>query len=88
VASDQTAQPTTTATKSISPGRRLSARDGSTLPWAAQSRRIAFAEAVAEGYLVAGAHIAFPGIGNVLKEGENFDWLPVNHSDGEAGMVR
>ncbi|MDA5639337.1 MULTISPECIES: MBL fold metallo-hydrolase [Agrobacterium] len=55
---------------------------------AVRSRRKAFAEAIAEGYLVAGAHIAFPGIGNVLKEGEHFDWMPVNYSDGEAGMVR
>jgi len=54
---------------------------------AVQSRRNAFAEAIAEGYLVAGAHITFPGIGNVLKEGEHFDWMPVNYSDGEGGIV-
>lgn len=55
---------------------------------AVQSRRKAFAEAIAQGYLVAGAHIAFPGIGNVLGEGEHFDWIPVNYSDGEGGTVK
>jgi len=55
---------------------------------AVRSRREAFAEAIAEGYLVAGAHISFPGIGNVLEEGEQFDWMPVNYSDGKGGMVK
>lgn len=57
-------------------------------PSSVRSRRQAFAEAVAEGYLVAGAHIAFPGIGNVLQDGQQFSWLPVNYSDGEGGMIR
>lgn len=57
-------------------------------PSAVRSRRAAFAEAVAEGYLVAGAHIAFPGIGNVLQDGQQFSWLPVNYSDGEGGMIK
>jgi glyoxylase-like metal-dependent hydrolase (beta-lactamase superfamily II) len=55
---------------------------------AVRSRQSAFAEAVAEGYLVAGAHIAFPGIGNVLHEAGKFRWMPVNYSDGEGGLVR
>ncbi|MCM2395735.1 MBL fold metallo-hydrolase [Rhizobium sp. S95] len=57
-------------------------------PSAVKSRKQAFAEAIAEGYLVAGAHIAFPGIGNVLQDGQKFDWIPVNYSDGEAGVIK
>ncbi|HLP66869.1 MAG TPA: MBL fold metallo-hydrolase [Rhizobium sp.] len=57
-------------------------------PSAVRSRRQAFAEAVAEGYFVAGAHIAFPGIGNVLAQDDQFDWMPVNYSDGEGGVVK
>jgi glyoxylase-like metal-dependent hydrolase (beta-lactamase superfamily II) len=55
---------------------------------AVRSRRRAFAEAIAQGYLVAGAHIAFPGIGNVVAEGEHFDWMPINYSDGEGGVIK
>ncbi len=57
-------------------------------PSAVQSRRQALAAAVADGYLVAGAHIAFPGIGNVLAQEDHFDWMPVNYSDGEGGVVK
>ncbi len=57
-------------------------------PDAVASRRKAFAEAVSEGYLVAGAHIAFPGIGNVLQEGQHYGWIPVNYSDGEGGIIK
>lgn len=57
-------------------------------PGAVRSREAAFAEAVAEGYLVAGAHIAFPGIGNVLRDEPAFSWMPVNYSDGKGGVVR
>ncbi len=57
-------------------------------PMAVRSRRQAFAEAVAEGHLVAGAHIAFPGIGNVLAQGDHFDWMPMNYSDGAGGVIR
>jgi hypothetical protein len=31
-------------------------------------------------YLVAGAHIAFPGIGHVRNDSTNYDWLPVNYA--------
>jgi glyoxylase-like metal-dependent hydrolase (beta-lactamase superfamily II) len=44
------------------------------------ARDIAFRQAVAGKYLVAGAHIAFPGIGHVRKDSTNCDWLPVNYS--------
>lgn len=47
---------------------------------AVDARNIAFRQAVAGKYLVAGAHIAFPGIGHVRKDSTNCDWLPVNYS--------
>ncbi|MCF6369689.1 MBL fold metallo-hydrolase [Rhizobium halophilum] len=55
---------------------------------AVRSRKQAFVEAVREGYLVAGAHIAFPGIGNVLQEKGHFIWMPINYSDGEGGVIK
>ncbi len=55
---------------------------------AVRSRKQAFAEATAEGHLVAGAHIAFPGIGNVLQDGQHFNWMPVNYADGEGGVIK
>lgn len=57
-------------------------------PMAVRSRKKAFAEAATQGYLVAGAHIAFPGIGNVLQTGQHFHWIPVNYSDGEGGLIK
>lgn len=57
-------------------------------PSAVRSRRQAFAEAVAEGYIVAGAHIAFPGIGNVLAVDNHFGWMRVNYYDGKGGVVK
>ncbi|WP_412023954.1 MBL fold metallo-hydrolase [Burkholderia cepacia] len=30
-------------------------------------------------YLVGAAHIAFPGLGHLLREGEQYDWIPVNY---------
>ncbi|MCA1367499.1 MBL fold metallo-hydrolase [Bradyrhizobium sp. BRP14] len=47
---------------------------------AASARDAAFAEAVQQGYVVAGAHTRFPGIGHVRTDSDNFDWVPVNYS--------
>lgn len=47
---------------------------------AVAARDVAFREAVEGKYLVAGAHIAFPGIGHVRTDSTNYDWLPVNYS--------
>lgn len=44
---------------------------------AAASRAIAFSEAADQKYLVAGAHHAFPGIGNVRRDDSNYDWVPL-----------
>jgi glyoxylase-like metal-dependent hydrolase (beta-lactamase superfamily II) len=43
-------------------------------------RKKAYAEAAREGYLVAGAHLSFPGIGRIRAEGKGYVWVPVNYS--------
>ncbi|WP_428425565.1 MBL fold metallo-hydrolase [Methylibium sp.] len=43
-------------------------------------RRKAFAEAAREGYYVALAHVAFPGIGRLRADGKGYVWVPVNYS--------
>jgi glyoxylase-like metal-dependent hydrolase (beta-lactamase superfamily II) len=47
---------------------------------AALSRAKAFAGAAEQRYWVAGAHIAFPGIGHVRRETDAFDWVAMNFS--------
>ena len=47
---------------------------------AAAARKNAFAEAAREGYLVAGAHLQFPGIGHLRATGNGYQWLPVNYT--------
>ena len=47
----------------------------------ARERRItAYADAAKEGYYVAGAHLPFPGMGQVKSDGDAYDWVPVNYS--------
>lgn len=46
---------------------------------AAATRSKAFQEATRERYWVAGAHIAFPGIGHVREDATGYDWLPGNY---------
>lgn len=47
---------------------------------AASERRTAFDQAAQQGYLVAGAHLSFPGIGHIDKSGNGYRWLPINYS--------
>jgi glyoxylase-like metal-dependent hydrolase (beta-lactamase superfamily II) len=47
---------------------------------AAKARKAAYADAAKAGYLVAGAHLSFPGIGRVRAAGKGYTWLPVNYS--------
>ena len=44
---------------------------------AAARRKLAFADAAKNGYLVALDHVYFPGVGHIQKEGEQFRWIPV-----------
>jgi hypothetical protein len=36
-----------------------------------------FAQVAAEGTLVAGAHLPFPGLGHVRAEGGAYEWVPL-----------
>jgi hypothetical protein len=45
-----------------------------------KQRKKAYTEAVKQGYLVAGAHLPFPGIGHVRAEGKDYTWVPVNYT--------
>ena len=47
---------------------------------AALQRRKAYAEAAKQGYLVASAHISFPGIGRLRGDGKGYTWIPVNYT--------
>jgi glyoxylase-like metal-dependent hydrolase (beta-lactamase superfamily II) len=48
---------------------------------AIKARERIFAKASAQGYVVAAAHISFPGLGRVRDEGGGrFSWVPVNYS--------
>jgi glyoxylase-like metal-dependent hydrolase (beta-lactamase superfamily II) len=47
---------------------------------AALQRKKAYAEAAKQGYLVAGAHLSFPGIGRLRADGKGYRWVPVNYS--------
>lgn len=44
---------------------------------AAAQRKRAFAEAAKERYLVAGDHLAFPGVGRLRADGEGYRWVPM-----------
>lgn len=51
------------------------------VPMAVASRERLLARAVAESWLLAGAHISFPGVGHVRpRAGGGYDWVPVNYS--------
>jgi glyoxylase-like metal-dependent hydrolase (beta-lactamase superfamily II) len=47
---------------------------------AAVQRKKAYADAARQGYWVAAAHLAFPGIGHLRAEGKGYAFVPVNYS--------
>ncbi|WP_454874172.1 MBL fold metallo-hydrolase [Paraburkholderia xenovorans] len=51
---------------------------------AQRSRRYALKLAADKHYLVGAAHIAFPGLGHIRKNGSAYDWVPVNY-EAEPG---
>lgn len=54
---------------------------------AAQTRSRVLAQAAREGYLVAGAHLSFPGIGHVKTDPTSgYRWVPINYS--VAGLTQ
>ena len=48
---------------------------------AEKARERVLADVAKSGYLVAGAHIAFPGIGHVVADGSGYRWLPVSYAE-------
>jgi len=46
---------------------------------AAAERAKAYADAAKQGYWVGVAHVAFPGIGHVRRDGNGYAWIPVNY---------
>ena len=49
-------------------------------PTAAAQRIKAYADAAQGRYLVAGAHLPFPGIGRIRAEGKGYAWVPVDYN--------
>ncbi|HEY8100723.1 MAG TPA: MBL fold metallo-hydrolase [Burkholderiaceae bacterium] len=45
----------------------------------AQRKRV-FTDAAKKGYLVAGAHLSFPGLGHLRANGSGFTWVPVDYA--------
>jgi len=48
---------------------------------ARRTRRDTLARVAGKRYLVGAAHIAFPGLGHLRKDGERYDWVPVNYDE-------
>lgn len=47
---------------------------------------LAFADAAQNGYLVGGAHLSFPGLGHVRRDGDKaYAYVPLNYSQGKVG---
>ena len=46
---------------------------------AAPQRIKNFADAAKQGYFVAGAHLSFPGIGQLRTDGKGYRWIPANY---------
>jgi glyoxylase-like metal-dependent hydrolase (beta-lactamase superfamily II) len=47
---------------------------------AAAVRKAAYADAAKQGYWVAGAHLSFPGIGHIRREGTGYAFVAANYS--------
>ncbi|MFS8974133.1 MBL fold metallo-hydrolase [Cupriavidus necator] len=49
---------------------------------AVKMRKRAMADAAANGYWVGAAHISFPGLGHVRRQGKGYAWVPAGYSMG------
>jgi glyoxylase-like metal-dependent hydrolase (beta-lactamase superfamily II) len=47
---------------------------------AVSTRRSVFDDAVKGKWLVAGAHLSFPGVGHIKATGNGYSWIPANYS--------
>ena len=48
---------------------------------AAVQRQKAFADAAKNGYLVAPAHVSFPGVGRLRADGKGYRWFPIAYTN-------
>ncbi|BAX63611.1 beta-lactamase [Burkholderia stabilis] len=44
-----------------------------------RTRRDTLKRVADKRYLAGAAHIAFPGLGHLRRDGEQYDWVPVNY---------
>jgi len=44
---------------------------------AAAARELAFADAAKQGYLIAPAHMSFPGVGHLRSDGKGYQFVPL-----------
>lgn len=49
-------------------------------PAAARTRKAALEEMAKQGYMVGAAHLSYPGLGYVRRDGKGYRWAPVNYS--------
>ncbi len=47
---------------------------------AAAQRKLAYADAAKQGYMVGSAHLSFPGLGHLRRDGAGYVWVPVNYN--------
>ncbi|ODV42987.1 MBL fold metallo-hydrolase [Cupriavidus sp. UYMMa02A] len=50
-----------------------------------EARRQIFDDVVRDRSMIAAAHIAFPGLGHLRRNGDRFEWVPLNY-EGNAGQ--
>lgn len=54
---------------------------------AAAQRKRAFADAADDGYLVAPAHMSFPGVGHLRRDGAGYRWLPLPYVNDAVAVA-
>jgi glyoxylase-like metal-dependent hydrolase (beta-lactamase superfamily II) len=47
---------------------------------AAAARKQEFTDAAKQQYMIAGAHLPFPGLGHIRADGKAYTWVPVNYT--------
>jgi len=62
------------------PDPGVSVKFDSDIPAALAQRKVAFAEAAAHGEMVGAAHLPFPGLGHLRKQGQGYVFVPLNYS--------
>jgi glyoxylase-like metal-dependent hydrolase (beta-lactamase superfamily II) len=55
---------------------------------AAAQRKRAFADAAERGYLVAPAHMSFPGVGHLRRDGRGYRWMPARYVNDASAPAK